>query len=937
MSETIQLMVVKRNGEVVSFDTLKIKNAIMKAVRATGTNNKVEEDKIEKILEGIIYEIESRFTDFYPNVENIQDLVEKHLMKNELYEISKSYILYREKRKSDREKERVANQEKARLGRLKVKKSDGTYVLFDINKVKESIEFAIKGYESYVSIDSIMKEFVKNIHDNITTADIQKALVLSTIAFIEKDSSYNYVSGRIFMQRIFKEITGESMLDANKKEDIYRNAFSYGIQKGVENGIFDKRLNDFDLIKLGQALKLERDEILQYMGLQTLHERYFAKIGEKRLELPQSFWMRVSMGLAINEKDKNEKAIEFYELISSLRYVPSTPTLFHSGTKHPQLSSCFLNTVMDDLHNIFKVYGDNAQMSKWSGGIATDWTNIRSTGATINSVGIGSQGVIPFLKIANDVTVAISRSGKRKGATCSYLETWHLDIEDFLDLRKNTGDERRRTHDMNTANWIPDLFMKRVLNDEEWTLFSPEEVPELHHIYGRKFEKKYEEYEEMARNGKIKKHKVLSAVKLWKKMLSMLFETGHPWITFKDSCNVRSPQDHAGVIHNSNLCTEITLNNSEEETAVCNLGSINLGMHVIKGQLDKKLLSESVKKAVRMLDNVIDLNFYTTKEGEASNIKHRPTGLGIMGFQDALYLLDIEFESPKAIEFADENMEFISYYAILASSELAKERGKYESYSGSKWDRGIFPVDTIALLEEERGVKIDVSRDERMDWTEVRMYVKNYGMRNSNVMAIAPTATISTISGCYPCIEPIYKNIYVKANMSGEFTVVNPYLINDLKKEGLWNQEMLDQLKYYDGDVNMISGIPDKIKRKYKEVFDINTKHLIDITAARGKWIDQSQSFNLFIKGVSGTKLSESYMYAWQKGLKTTYYLRSLAASQIEKSTLDANKFGYTQKREYKEMNSNNQNNYLELNNSPTDVSGAKICSLIDPDCEACQ
>lgn len=959
--ETPNIMIVKRNGGVVDFNPEKIKVAVMKAVRAT--DGKVDANFIDKIVLDIQTEVESRFLDMYPNVENVQDIVEKHLVKSGLYEISKAYILYREKRRKERELERAETLEKARLGKLTIKKSDGKIVLFDPLKVSESINLASIGYEEVISTDLITKELIKNIHDNITTLDIQKALVLSAISFIEKDPAYSYVAGRLFIQRLFKEITGESILKENR-DKVYRDVFKYGIQKGVENNVFDQKLLDFDLSKLADSLKLERDELLQFMGIQTLYERYFARIGEKRLELPQAFWMRVAMGLAINEKDKNEKAIEFYELISSLKYVPSTPTLFHSGTTFPQLSSCYLTTVEDDLHHIFKCFGDNAQLSKWSGGVGNDWSNLRSTGSLIKKNNVQSQGVIPFLKIANDVTVAINRSGKRRGATCAYLETWHLDIEDFIDLRKNTGDERRRTHDMNTSNWIPDLFIKRVINDEEWTLFSPDEVSDLHHLYGRDFEKKYEEYEDMARNGKLKKHKTISATKLWRKMLGSLFETGHPWLTFKDPCNIRSPQNHCGVIHSSNLCTEITLNTSAEETAVCNLGSVNLARHIVNGQLDRNLVEKTVKTAIRMLDNVIDINFYPVQEAEHSNLKHRPIGLGVMGFQDALYILDINFESPEAVTFSDKSMELISYYAILGSSELAKERGTYESYKGSKWDKGIFPVDTLDLLEEERCIRIPTSREESLDWVPVRMHVKEHGVRNSNIMAIAPTATISTISGCYPCIEPIYKNIYVKANMSGEFTVVNPYLILDLKKLGLWSQEMLDQLKYYDGNVGMIAGIPEDLKKKYKEVFDIDSKHLIDIAAVRGKWIDQSQSFNLFIKGVSGNKLSETYLYAWQKGLKTTYYLRTLAASQIEKATLDASKYGYTQKREYKESVNSTQgqvaqqtvqvvkpiervtdmkapNMDFELSNSQgnsmTEFDSKKVCSLLDPDCEACQ
>ena len=604
---------------------------------------------------------------------------------------------------------------------------------------------------------------------------------------------------------------------------------------------------------------------------------------------------------------------------------------------------------MDDLHHIFKSYGDNAQLSKWSGGVANDWSNIRGVGSIIQSNRIESQGVIPFLKIANDAALAINRSGRKRGAVVAYLETWHFEIEDFLNLKRNTGDERRRTHDMNTANWIPDLFMKRVINNKKWTLFSPHDVPDLHDLYGKKFEKRYEEYEEMVKRGEIKQFKIVDAVKLWRKMLSMLFETGHPWMTFKDSCNIRSPQDHIGVVHSSNLCTEITLNTSEDEIAVCNLGSINLGRHIIDGKLDVKLIEKTVRTAIRMLDNVIDINFYPTKEARNSNLKHRPIGFGLMGFQDALYKLDINFDSKNAIEFADKSMEIISYYAILTSSELAKERGAYESYKGSKWDRGIFPVDTLDLLEEERGMKIDVSRMENLDWTAVRQHVKEFGIRNSNVMAIAPTATIGNISGAYPCIEPIYKNIYVKANVSGEFTIINHYLVEDLKKLNLWNDEMLEQLKYNDGNLNKIAGIPDKLKDKYKEAFDIEATSLIDIAAARGKWIDQSQSLNIFIQGVSGKKLDDAYMYAWSKGLKTTYYLRGMAATQIEKSTLDAQKYGFTQKRETnKETNVKTSTEDDKIKISPivtkpinavieSKKAPPKLCLIEDPDCEACQ
>ena len=921
-----QFFITKRTGEVVDFDSDKIKTAISKTVRAT--KKELSNEDLDKIVSGIVEEIKNRFIDFYPNVENIQDIVEKHLIDNDLYEIAKAYILYRAERRNEREKQQEITFEKARLGKLRVKKRDGRTILFDLNKINEIIRSAAKGYGDAISIEGISNEVVKNIYDGVSIEEIEKALILASISFIEKDPSYNYVSAKLFLFKLYREVVGEPHNNPNM-ENLYRGSFTYSIQKGIEEGIFDKRLLEFDLEKLSKELKIERDNLLQYMGVEILYDRYFAKIGNRRIEMPQGFWMRVAMGLSLNEENKTERAIEFYDLLSSLKFVSSSPTLFNSGTTRPQLSSCYLTTVMDDLRHIFKSYGDNAQLSKWSGGVANDWSNIRAVGSPIKSVRIESQGVIPYLKIANDAALAINRSGRKRGAVVAYLETWHFEIEDFLDLKRNTGDERRRTHDMNTANWIPDLFMKRVLKNEDWTLFSPHEAIDLHGLYGKKFDKRYVEYEEMAKRGEMKTFKVVSAVKLWRKMLSMLFETGHPWMTFKDTCNIRSPQDHVGIVNSSNLCTEITLNTSEDETAVCNLGSINLGRHVIDCKLDISLIEKTVRTAVRMLDNVIDLNFYPTKEAKNSNLKHRPIGLGLMGFQDALYKLNINFESKDAVEFADKSMEIISYYAILTSSELAKERKKYESYKGSKWDRGIFPVDTIDLVENERDMKIDVSREERLDWSIVRNHVKEFGMRNSNVMAIAPTATIGNISGCFPCIEPIYKNIYVKANVTGEFTIINHYLINDLKRLNLWNEEMLEQLKYCDGNLKMIGGIPDELKEKYREAFDIEPNVLIDIVAARGKWIDQSQSLNIFINGVSGRKLHDTYMYAWQKGLKTTYYLRSMAATQIEKSTLDAGKFGFTQKR-----NSGKEDKVVEevkVDSSPN------VCSIYDEDCEACQ
>ena len=663
--------------------------------------------------------------------------------------------------------------------------------------------------------------------------------------------------------------------------------------------MFSKDLLDYDLEALSKELVLERDTLIEYLGIRTLYERYFVKDDKTPLETPQAFWMRVAMGLSIKETNKMDITKKFYMLISQLRYVPSTPTLFHSGLSHPQLSSCYISTVSDDLSHIFKSIGDNAQMAKWSGGIGNDWTSVRATNAFIKSTKVESQGVIPFLKIANDTTLAINRSGKRRGATCAYLETWHLDIEDFLDLRRNTGDDRRRTHDMNTANWVPDLFMKRVQEQATWTLFSPNEVPDLHETYGQDFEQRYLAYEQQAKEGIIKNFKEVQAKKLWRKMLTRLFETGHPWITFKDPCNIRSPQDHAGVIHNSNLCTEITLNNSEEETAVCNLGSINLSTHIEHNALNQYKLQETIEIAVHMLDNVIDINFYPTKEGEFSNKKHRPVGLGLMGLQDSLFKLNLPFTDSAALEFMDTTMELISYYAILTSSKLAKDRGSYPSFKGSKWDRGILPLDTVDLLEQERQQKINVNRNSSLNWDEVRSHIAQHGMRNSNLMAIAPTATISNIAGCFPCIEPIYKNIYVKANMSGEFTIINKYMVSALKNLNLWNKKMLDKIKYYDGNIDAIDEIPTTLKQLYKETFEIDPVLLLHFTAVRSKWIDQSQSHNIFIKGASGKKLHDTYMAAWQMGIKTTYYLRSLGASQIEKSTLDAKEYGYTQKRVY--------------------------------------
>jgi ribonucleoside-diphosphate reductase alpha chain len=890
--------IVKRTGEVVAFDRARIRQAIAKAIRATGPDT--DPSRVDIIVDRIVTEVDERFVDFFPNVENIQDIVEKHLVREGLYEIAKAYILYRADRQRERDAEKAQALERARLGRLTVQTRDGRVVLFNLKKCEASVERLATDLGTDVSIDRIVQEAMRTVFDGIPTTQIERALVLAAAAFIEQDPAYSYLAARLQLEALMKEVTGQSTsARPDERDAAYRQSFKIAVRNGIDTGLYDPRMAQFDLESLAVALKPERDWLFQYLGIQTLADRYLARHDGRCVELPQAFWMRVAMGLALDEQDRTARAVEFYELMSELRYVPSTPTLFHAGTQHPQLSSCYLTTIKDDLGHIFKSLADNAQLSKWSGGLGNDWTNIRGTGSKIKSTKVESQGVVPFLKVANDVTMAINRSGKRRGATCAYLETWHYDIEDFLDLRRNTGDERRRTHDMNTANWIPDLFMKRVLADGTWTLFSPDETPDLHDLYGRAFERRYEEYEARAARGEMALHKTLPASTLWRKMLTMLFETGHPWITFKDPCNVRSPQDHVGVVHSSNLCTEITLNTSEDETAVCNLGSVNLARHVVNGVLDEARLAHTVATAIRMLDNVVDINFYPTEEAKRSNMRHRPIGLGVMGFQDALFLLDLPFDSAGAVEFADRTMEIISHHAILGSSKLAKERGAYETFKGSKWDRGIFPADTIDLLEQERGVPVDVSRTRRLDWTAAYAHVAAHGMRNSNTMAIAPTATIANIAGCYPCIEPIYKNIYVKANISGEFTVVNDYLVRDLKALGLWNAEMLDQMKYFDGNLQMIAGVPDHVKAKYREAFELDPVQALRLTAERGKWVDQSQSHNVFMKGTSGKKLAEIYLTAWKLGLKTTYYLRTLAASQVEKSTLDASKYGFTQKREY--------------------------------------
>lgn len=872
----------KRNGDIVPFDQSKILTAMKKAFSAEGVP--VDDDVLVQMTDRVVSKITTLATgDEAPTVERVQDFVEETLMERGYFKVAKHYILYRFQHTEERQEQVVKEIEE---NRLMVTKRDGREEPFSREKVHATLKYFVRGYENDIDLEGLVKQVELEVYNNIKTKELARLITMVLRSRMERDPAYSHVTARQLCARIYTEAIGKNIHD-EKFEAHYKDAFVRNVKKAIADNKLDTRLASFDLEKIAAALQPERDDLMRYLGVETLHDRYFIKDSDGNLlETPQYMWMRVAIGLAINEEEKEARAIEFYDMMSTLRFVPSTPTLFHAGTPHPQLSSCYLNVVEDDLNHIFKVYGDNAQMSKWAGGIGTAWSKLRATGAYIKGGGMNSQGVLPFLKIANDVTVAINRSGRRRGATCVYLENWHYDFEDFVELRKNTGDERRRTHDINTAAWISDLFMKRVKEDGQWTLFSPDETPELTETYGKTFEEHYEQYEEMADRGEIKLFKRVKARDLWKKMLGMLFETGHPWVTFKDPSNVRSPQDHAGVIHNSNLCTEITLNTSAEETAVCNLGSVHLHTHVTDGKFDEEKVKETVMVAMRMLDNVIDLNFYPTKEARNSNMKHRPVGLGISGFQDALYQQDIHFASEACVDFADYSMEVISHAAIYASSLLAKERGAYESYKGSKWDRGLMPVDTIALLEAERGMSISVDRKERLDWSVVRESVRQYGMRNSNTMAIAPTATTANIAGSIPAIEPIYKNMYVKANISGDFVVVNPYLVADLKAAKLWNEEMLNAIKYEDGSVQNIANIPADLKNKYKETFEIDMRWLIRAAAARGKWIDQTQSLNIFFNGTSGAELSELYLYAWEMGLKTTYYLRSMAATQVEKSTV---------------------------------------------------
>ncbi len=931
------IKVLRRDGLTFArFNPMKIASAVEAGFRDTwnisGQTPPNVIDAVNKVTNNVIeFAMSHVKKEHVLNIEMIQDEIEKQLMKEGHFTVAKDFILYRATRSEAREheeemfeQEEVIHFEGDEDVYFTVVRKDGSRYKLSKRLLQKKIAHAAKGYDA-VNVTELVDHALSNFYDGIKAHEVDLANIMAARAKIELEPSYTYVAANLLLDTLYNETMGIEA-SHSKIKSRHKKYFKEYFKYGVSIGRIDPSLLSYDLDKLADALELKRDNTFSYLGLQTLYDRYFIHDEGRRLETPQIFWMRVSMGLALNEgKKKEERAIEFYNVLSKYLYLSSTPTLFNSGTIHSQLSSCYLSTVMDDLQHIYKVVADDAQLSKWAGGIGNDWTNVRATGATIHGTNGKSQGVIPFLKVANDTAVAVNQGGKRKGAMCAYLETWHLDVEDFLELRKNTGDERRRTHDMNTANWIPDLFMKRVSENGKWTLFSPNDVPDLHHLYGKAFEKRYREYEKMAEEGEIRLYKQIEATQLWRKMLGMLYETGHPWITFKDPSNIRSPQDHTGVVHSSNLCTEILLNTSSEETAVCNLGSINLPLHTTKEGLDQKKLAATVRTAIRMLDNVIDINFYPTEEAKRANMRHRPIGLGLMGFQDALYQLNISYASPEAVDFADRSMEMISYYALLSSSELAKERGAYSSYKGSKWERGLLPIDTNALLAAERGEEyLDVNDECSLDWKPVRDSIKKHGMRNSNTMAIAPTATIANIVGITQSIEPMYKHLFVKSNLSGEFTVLNMPLVEKLKELGLWSADMLDDLKYFDGSLTEIESIPEEIKRVFLTAFEIDPEWTIECASRRQKWIDMGQSLNLYLAEPSGKKLHDMYQLAWKKGLKTTYYLRAMGATHIEKSTTDINK----RSLQPRWMKNKSASSRVKVNRG--------VCNL-EEGCESCQ
>jgi ribonucleoside-diphosphate reductase alpha chain len=926
-----QIRVIKRNGTVVRFTDDKISIAITKAFLAVEGGTAAASSRIRETVAQLVQQINGTFKRRMPSggtihIEDIQDQVELALMRSGEHKIARAYVIYRAEHAKQRASEIAEHQQKG--AQISILMPDGSLQPLDIPRLYTIVDEACSGLE-FVNAKNIVEQALRNIYDGVSLADLNTSLVMTARTMIEEEPNYTYVTARLLLDQLRGEAL--SFLQVSEQathqqmHDLYPAALSAYIAKGIELELLSPVLATFNLEQLGQAIQADRDQQFTYLGLQTLYDRYFIHWRENRLELPQVFFMRVAMGLAIEEDDKNARAIEFYNLLISFDYMSSTPTLFNAGTLRAQLSSCYLTTVPDDLHGIYGAMQDNAMLSKWAGGLGNDWTPVRALGAHIKGTNGKSQGVVPFLKVVNDTAVAVNQGGKRKGAVCAYLETWHMDIEEFLELRKNTGDDRRRTHDMNTANWIPDLFMKRVFDDQQWLLFSPNDVPDLHDLYGTAFEARYEEYERLAANGEMRLFKKVRAQDLWRKMLGMLFETGHPWVTFKDPCNIRSPQQHVGVVHSSNLCTEITLNTSAEEIAVCNLGSINLPQHIGADGIDRVKLAATVKTAIRMLDNVIDINYYAVEQARTSNLRHRPIGLGLMGFQDALYKLGYSYASDDAIQFADESMELISFFAISASSDLAVERGAYSTFDGSLWSRGILPIDSVEMLIQNRGAQyIEVDTSQRENWNALRNKVKTQGMRNSNVMAIAPTATIANITGVSQSIEPTYQNLYVKSNLSGEFTVVNPYLVRDLKDRGLWDNVMIHDLKYYEGSVQAIDRIPADLKAQYATAFELEPRWIVDAASRRQKWIDQAQSLNLYISGANGKKLDITYRMAWYRGLKTTYYLRALAATSTEKSTIS----GGT-------LNAVSSQSAAAAPAGPAAV--PKACSIDEPDCEACQ
>ncbi|MBU2806895.1 ribonucleoside-diphosphate reductase subunit alpha [Acidithiobacillus ferrooxidans F221] len=932
-SEASHYKVIRRNNAMVNFDASKIHIAVTKAFLAveggSGAASARVRDLVSRLTEQVIEALKRRQPGGGTfHIEDIQDQVELALMRAGEHEVARAYVLYREERA--RERRQQAAETPADVPVIRVSYPNGSQRALDMVRLRAVIDEACSGLGSAVSIDAILGNTVKNLYDGISEDELFQAPILASRVLIERDPAYVYASARLLLDRVRWEVLGEAATQAEMTAR-YPQYFRDYLQTGIQNELIDPRLGQYDLERITAALRPERDLDFQYLGMQILYDRYFLHVRERRIELPQAFWMRVAMGLAMNEVDRETHAIAFYEVLSSFDFVSSTPTLFNAGTLRPQLSSCFLTTVGDDLDDIYEAIKENAMLSKFSGGLGNDWTPVRALGSFIKGTNGKSQGVVPFLKVVNDTAVAVNQGGKRKGAVCAYLETWHMDIEEFLELRKNTGDDRRRTHDMNTANWIPDLFMERVENNAMWTLFSPNETPDLHDLTGSAFRERYEHYERMADAGGIELFKRIPAIHLWRKMLTMLFETGHPWITFKDPCNLRSPQQHVGVVHSSNLCTEITLNTNAKEIAVCNLGSVNLVSHLravadadagalredsspeeLLALMDEEKLGRTIRVAMRMLDNVIDMNYYAVAKARNSNLRHRPVGLGLMGFSDALLQMRIPYASAAALAFADISQEVISYHAIDASADLARERGSYQSFPGSLWSQGILPIDSIDLLAASREHGVDVDRSQHLDWATLRSKVQG-GMRNSNCLAIAPTATISNIVGVSQGIEPIYQNLYVKSNLSGEFTVVNSYLVHDLKRLELWDEVMVNDLKYFDGSVMPVDRIPASIKPLYANAFETDPEWLVEAAARRQKWLDQAQSLNLYFGQPSGKKIDEIYRLAWKRGLKTTYYLRSLGATAAEKSTVQTGTLNAV-------------------------VSGQpKACAIDDPTCEACQ